>query len=135
MFVILAGATAVTVAGGAVVDTTPAGHEEQVYGAIIIAALPDIEVTGDHADAKHPEAPYVRKTCKERGVYQIYRESIDKNTFHLLCMDENGKLVDWIIKVVGNRFIEKTAFRPHGGNMNAVIKYASSKGTRFSKGW
>ena len=117
------------------VDTTSAEGEEYSFGAMVIASLPNIEITGDHADKKHPEAPYVRKTCRERGVYQVYRETYDRDTFHLLCMDENGKLVDWIIRVVGNRFIEKTAFAPYGGTMAKVIKYAASKGTRFKKGW
>jgi hypothetical protein len=116
-------------------DLTRAGHDEMVYGEAIIAALPNIEVTGTHADTKHPEAAYVRKTCRERGVYQVYREKIDPTTFHLLCMDADGKLVDWIIRVVGKKVVELTAFMPRAGVMLEVIKYAASKGTRYTKGF
>ena len=138
VFVALGAFTLLAIAdglAGAVVDTTPAGQEERDFGAWLISAAPPVELTGSHADGKHPEAQMVRQTCKERGVYQIYRELSDKSTFHLLCMTEGGKLVDWIIRVVNGRFIEKTAFQPRGGVMAEVIRYAASKGTRFTKGW
>ena len=122
--------------GGAVVDTTPAGQEEKDFGAwLMISAAPPVELTGTHADGKHPEAQMVRKTCRERGVYQVWRETYDKSTFHLLCLTIDGKLVDWIITVTAGRFIEKTAFAPRAGVMAEVLKYVASKATRFNQGW
>lgn len=137
VFIALAAFTALAVGDGlgAAVDTTPASQEELDFGAWLISSAPPVELTGDHADRKHPEAALVRQTCKERGVYRIYRELSDKSTFHLLCMTEGGKLVDWIIRVVNGKFVEKTAFMPRAGVMAEVIRYASSKGTRFTMGW
>jgi hypothetical protein len=137
VLVVLGMAVASTAANQTVeaLDLTRAGTDEFMAGAAMIAALPDIEITGTHADTKHPEAAYVRKTCRERGVYQVYREQYDRSTFHLLCMDAEGRLVDWIIRAVGNKFVECTAFMPRAGVMVEVIKYAASKGTRFAKGF
>lgn len=100
-----------------------------------VVTAPPVEVTSAHADMGHKEAPFVRQTCKERGVYQIWREMYDRSTFHLLCQTKDGKLVDWIITVVGGKFIEKTAFMPRNGVAQEVIKYVSNKATRFTGGW
>ena len=139
VFVALGAFTLLAIAdglGGAVVDTTPAGQEEQAFGAwLMISAAPPVELTGVHADRTHQEAAMVRKTCREQGVYQVWRETYDKSTFHLLCLTIDGKLVDWIITVVAGRFIEKTAFAPRAGVMAEVLKYVASKATRFTKGW
>jgi hypothetical protein len=113
----------------------PASAEEVAYGMTMISALPAIQVLGDHADLAHDEAAFVRQTCKDRGVYQVWRELYNRNTFHLLCMTEDGKLVDWIIEAIGKQFFEKTAFMPKNGIVNDVFKYVAGKATRFNKGW
>jgi hypothetical protein len=102
--------------------------------AVWVAVLPEIEITGTHADEKHPEAPLVRQTCRERGVYQVWRERYAPDTFHILCMMPDGKLVDWIVRQVGKRLIERTAFIPRAGIAVKVIEYAASKGTRWTGG-
>ena len=137
VFLAATAVTGYTIAQGQAVDATPASAEERAAWAQVMAAMPapPIEQTGDHADRKHPEAEYVRKTCKERGVWQVWRERADRNTFHLLCMDDRGRLMDWIITVEGRRFIEKTAFAPGGGVMKKVLDYVAGKATRFHANW
>lgn len=109
-----------------------ASEEERAFGLALITAAPPVEVLGDHAN-KHAEVAIVRKTCREQGVYSVWRETDNKARFHLLCMTVDGKLVDWIVQVVGRRVVEVSAFMPKDGTPHSVVKYVLGRATRFTK--
>lgn len=117
----------------------PAGQEEIQYGGWLVTnvtSAPKVEVLSDHADIAHEEASMVRDTCRTRGVYQVWRDRVDKRKFHLLCMTIDGKLVDWIVKVTGGSIVEVTAFMPKDGTINQVVSYVMRTCVRFkSAAW
>jgi hypothetical protein len=83
---------------------------------------------GTHAVDRHgSDAERIEAGCRQNGVFQAFVELADKNTFHLLCQLDNGKLGDWIIIKDKGIFYDKTRFIPRSGKLEDILKWMINK--------
>lgn len=96
--------------------------------------LPNIKGVAKHTIGLHTEADEVRISYSTYGAFDVWREP-DGVTYHCLVRLPDGSTGDRIItKASWGEWIEKTAFRPKGGNLRYILDWLARKGaTRFTQ--